>query len=126
MKQFIMLLIVTAIIVVIGLWEINYLDDSSQFILSDIDYSKNAINNGDFKTAKDHINQIENTWNDINPVWNVFIDHSEIDSIEAAMSMYKSYIDQQDKEQALVYANELDKYFRHIVDNEKISFDNVF
>lgn len=126
MKQTVMLIISTTVLIIAGIWELNYLDDSSMYILSDIDYSKNAINNNNFKLAQEHIKSIEDTWDSMSNVWSIFIDHSEINSIEDALSMYSSYIEQNDKEQSLVYANELDKAFRNVVKNERVNLYNIF
>lgn len=126
MKQTIMLVIVTAMIIVGGIWENNYLNTSSQYFLSDINYSKNAVNNNDFELAKKHFKETEDTWNSMQGVWNILLDHSEIDKIEEAMDKYKTYIEYENGEQAMVYANVLDNNLRHIVETEKINVYNIF
>lgn len=126
MKQTIMLIIVTAMIIIGGIWENNYLNVSSQYFLADINYSKNAVNNNDFDLAKKHFEATENTWDSIQGVWNILLDHAEIDKIEEAMNKYKTYIEYKNKEQAMVYANVLDDNLRHVVETEKINLYNIF
>lgn len=126
MKQALMLIIVTAMIIAGGMWENKYLDTSSQYFLSDINYSKNAVNNNNFDLAQKHFEQVESTWNSISGVWNILVDHSEIDNIEDNLTKYKSYIKRNDKEESLVYADTLDKSLRHVVESEKVNVHNIF
>lgn len=126
MKQIIMLIVTSVILICAGIWEINYLNDSSQYVLSDVSYSKNAINNNNFALAKGHIKDIEETWNDIKPVWTMFVDHLEIDNVEESLLKYKVYIESENKEESLHYAEELDRAFRHIVEKQSVKTENVF
>lgn len=126
MKQAIILIVVTAILIISGIWEMDYFNDSSQYVLSDINYIKNAVENNNFKMAKDHVAELNNTWDGVKKVWAMFIEHDEIDDIEEAMLKFKSYVAIQNKEESIVYAESLDNLFRHISERETINIPNVF
>ncbi|MCX8074592.1 MAG: DUF4363 family protein [Clostridia bacterium] len=126
MKQLVILLVSLSLIVFAGIWEGKYLDMTSQYVLSDINYSKNAIDNNNFDLAKSHIKDTQTTWNEIKEVWIMVVEHNEIDKIEDALVKYEGYIENKDKTEALVYAKKLEQIFRHISEKQKISIGNVF
>jgi hypothetical protein len=126
MKQVIILIAVTVILILSGIWEIKYFDESSQYVLSDVGYIKNAVANNNFKLAKAHIAELNKTWDDVKNVWSMFIEHQEIDNIEEAMMKFKSYVETENKEESIVYAESLDNLYRHVSDREDIDPSNVF
>lgn len=127
MSRQIWILVVSIVIVVFcGIWEINYFKSSAQFGLADLEYSKNALENNNFKLAKENIESLEETWNNMKVLWNIFMEHHEIDNIEHAMVEYKAYVNLENKEEALKNSEIIKKYFLHVVEREKVSIENIF
>ncbi|MEG0872980.1 MAG: DUF4363 family protein [Clostridia bacterium] len=125
MKQIIILIVSLGLLVFSGIWEVSYLDKTSQYVLSDVEYSKNALLNGDFELAKEHIKEIENSWNNTKTIWNIFITHDEIDKIEEQIVKYRTYIDEKNREEAIVASDLLQRDLRHIVEKQRLDIGNV-
>lgn len=126
MKQWAILIISVIILLLAGFWQICYLEKTARYTLSDIEYVKNAAINGNFKLAKEGAENIERTWNSVETVWHIFIDSNEIDRIEEHICSIKSYIDEEDKEEVIVNANELNRIVDYIVRKQKVHIQNVF
>lgn len=125
MKQWIILIVFLSIVIISGVWQSCYLEKTARYTLSDIEYVKNAAINGDFKFAKEGAENIERTWNDVETVWHIFIDSDEIDRVEERINLIKSYIDEEDKEEIIVHANELNRMINYIVKKQKVNIQNV-
>ena len=102
MKQVIIMIICIIILVVGGVFEIKYLEKSSIYLSSDMDYIKNAIDNNNYVLAKDQVDKSWQTWENLKNTWNMFIIHEEIDDIDDAMVELKEYIDYKNKEECFV------------------------
>lgn len=125
MKQWIILIVCLIIVIFAGIWQICYLEKTARYTLSDIEYVKNAAINGDFKLAKEGAENIEKTWNNVKTVWHVFVDTNEIDRVEEHITLIKSYIDEEDKEEVIVNANELNRIINYILKKQEINIQNV-
>ena len=125
MKQWIILILSIVIVIASGLWEIKYLEDTSRYALTDINYSRNLIQNSNFDMAKEQVNDISNTWDNIKTVWSIFVDHEEIGSIEEGITTYKSYVELEASDEAIAAANELERIFKHVVDKQKLHVGNI-
>lgn len=125
MKQWIILIVSLLLLLVCGLWEVNYLDKTSLYALSDIEYSENLVENGNFKLAKEQLYSIDDSWNNIRRVWSIFIDHEEIGKIEERILAYKSNVEAEDKKEAIKAAKELKRIFNHVVNKQRMNVSNV-
>lgn len=125
MKQWTILIVSIFILIIAGCWQIKYLEKTSIYTLSDIEYVKNTANNGNFEMTKEGIKNIKNTWDNIKPVWHIFIDSNEIDGVEETIEKIKSYADEENKEEVIVNANELDRTLNYIVSKQRIKLGNI-
>jgi len=125
-KQIVILLISTLIILFSGIYEIKYLKDTSRYILSDIEYSKNALNNDNFELAKNHVKKLEDTWNNMKNVWNMFLVKEDIEEIEKRITMYKIHTEYNNSEEAIVDCELLKEMIEDAVDKHKVKFENIF
>ena len=89
LKQVLILVISSAILIFSGLWEIKYIENSSRYLLSDIEYSKNALKNNNFELAKQHVKNLENTWESMKKTWKMFVLQEEIDEVDNIIATYK-------------------------------------
>jgi hypothetical protein len=124
-KRLIILSVSILIIISAGLSEINYLDKTSRYVLSDLEYSKNLIENNNFESAKSGVDSLEETWGDIKTVWAIFVDHDEIGYIEERITAYKANIEQGKKEESLIASEELKRMFNHVVNKQRVRVENI-
>lgn len=126
MKNVIILIVASIILFITGYWQIKYIEESSIYAISDVEYVTNLIKNNNFDGANTHINELENTWQSMENIWSMFIMHDEIDDIEMALVNFKMYTKLENKDESLVYAEELKQNLRHISEKQKIKVENVF
>ncbi len=126
MKQWLILIFSIIIIIFSGIYEIKYLQNTSNYLVSDIDYCKSAIESNNFKLAQDHIENVYTTWNYLNTVWSIFVDHDEIGNIDEELLQFKLYIQEEDKKEAVVACEELKRIIEHSVEKQKLNIANVF
>jgi hypothetical protein len=124
-KQFIILVFAILVIIFSGIWETRYLDQTSKYAISDIQYARNAVLNNDYNLAKEHMKEIENTWSNMKVLWKIFTTHDEINEIEEKLISYKISIEQKNKEDVIIYSEKLYNVFRSIVENHRLLIENV-
>lgn len=125
LKQIIILILSLSILLFSGLWEIKYIENSSRYLLSDIQYSKNALLNNNFDLAKEHVEKLENTWNDLKKVWNMFVIQEEIDEVDNIIATYKIHTEYDNIEDSMADCDLLSRIIKDIVDKHKIKYENI-
>ncbi len=125
MKQWIILIVSLVALLWAGIWQVCYLEKTAMYTLADIEYVKNAAINENFELARNGTENIENTWKNVELVWHIFVDTNEIDKIEERITMLKSYIDEEDKEEVIVNANELNRMVYYVVKKQKVNVENI-
>jgi hypothetical protein len=125
MRNAIILVIALAILILSGYWQIKYIEESSIYAISDVEYVTNLIQNNDFARANKHIEELKKTWRDMSNIWNIFIIHDEIDEIEEIMVNFEMYTKLENKEEALVYSKRLERSLEHISRKQKIMLENI-
>lgn len=125
-KNVITLILSIAILLLAGFWQINYLNETAMYVMSDTEYIKNLVENNNFKAANEHIRELENTWNSTKDIWNIFVTHDEIDDVEEAITNFKTYILLENKEEALIASAQIKQNVQHISKNQQVSFSTVF
>ena len=124
-KQIIILLVSLFLLIFCGMWEINYLENTSRYLHSDIDSVKNLVENDNFELAKKGYENIENTWNNMSKVWNIFVNHERLDYLEEEMVLLKSNIEISQKDEALNSIEKLNRIVSQIVEKQKPTFEHV-
>ncbi len=124
-KQIAILIISLFLLIFGGIWEIKYLERTSRYLASEVEYTKNAIENNNFELADKQMESMQNTWDDMNIVWNIFINHDRIDDLEEAVEDLDSYIYLKQDKEAINAADRLNKIIYQIVDKQKFSFEHI-
>lgn len=125
MKQVIIMITCIVIIVAGGIYEIKYLNKSSLYIRAEIEYIKNAINNNNYELAKQQINSTYESWKNVKKIWNIFVSHEEIDSIDEAMIDLKEYLDYENNEECVVATEKILNGLEHTVQRQEVRLDNI-
>ncbi|MDD2376381.1 MAG: DUF4363 family protein [Clostridia bacterium] len=126
MKNFIILTLAIIILIITSIWQIKYIEETSIFAISDVDYAMNLVQNDNFNGANTHIKELENTWKNMKKMWTIFINHNEIDDIEIALLNFKIYVELNNKDEALLYSEQLKHNLYHISEKQKVKIENVF
>lgn len=125
-KQIVTLIVSSLLLILGGIYEIKYIENSSRYLLSDINYSKNAIMNNNFELAKTSTNNIEKTWKNLRCIWNIFVVQDEIDDVDNTISSFKIHTRYENKEESIADCEVLEKMINDIVEKHKIKYENIF
>ena len=126
LKQLLILIFSSALLVFGGIWEIKYIENSSRYILSDVEYSKNAIINENFELAKQSVKNLEETWDNLKGTWNLFVVQDEIDEVDSLITSYKIHTEYGSKQEAREDCDLISKKIEDIVKEHKILTENIF
>jgi len=126
MRNFIILIVAIVILLSAGIWQIKYIEETSIFAISDVEYAMNLVQNNNFAAANAHITELDNTWKGMKNIWTIFINHNEIDDIEIALLNFKTYTKLNNKEESLLYSEQLKQNLKHVSEKQKIRIENVF
>jgi len=117
--------ILTASIVVSGVFTLRSLDSTSRKIEGHITQVVNAASGNDWGKAEKQLIQIENDWRKAESGWAVVLDHTEIDNIDTSLSRLTNFVRSKDKALSLGEAALLEQYVRHIPEKEKFTLRNI-
>lgn len=124
-KQILTLIISLGILIFSGIWEINYLENSSKYLMGDIDNTINYINQEKFNMAKVANKNVISTWKNMKFVWNIFVNHERVDDLEEALVDIESYIEFENKEESISSANKSKRIINQIVEKQKFTPEHI-
>jgi len=124
-----MTLVISILLVLsFGIWEIGYLEETSDYVLGDVDYVQGVLENKHkgYKEREDAVNTLKETWKSVKSPWSIYINHAEIDSINQRVISYSVYVLEDNKLEATNEYQNLVDNIMHIVDSQKLLPKNVF
>jgi len=126
MKQYIIL--ISALILVIGLniFQWNYLNKTSEKILSKIEEIRESLNNNEFEKAYNEIIELEKDWETKRAAWDIFTEHDDVEEFESSLASLKSFTLSNNWSEGLCEAAKLKQRIEHILENETLSFATIF
>lgn len=124
-KQILTLIIALGVLIFSGIWEINYLENSSKYLMGDIDNTINYINQEKFNMAKVANKNVISTWKNMKFVWNIFVNHERVDDLEEALVDIESYIEFENKEESISSANKSKRIINQIVEKQKFTPEHI-
>ncbi len=125
MKQVIIMFLCLTIIIGGGIAEIRYLENTSNYLMTDINYIDNMIENENYEEALNQIETINNNWDNTEMIWNIFLINDELDDLSDALIELKEYIKYENKEECKIAIEKLKAYSKLIVRRQKIRVDNI-
>ncbi len=126
MRNAVIFLAVAILLIVSGIMQLNYLEDSSNYLIGDVNYIKNLVYNNDFSGAKDHMNEFEDTWNNMSNIWCIFIHHNETEELKRSMTNLKTSLELENNESAYMSIDEIIDKLKQITRKQEVRAENVF
>ena len=87
---------------------------------------ENAVNAGDWKSAKANTDLFLTTWDKHSNIISMFIHHQEIDNICMEISKESTYVEGKNAEETLSNISTINFLLEHIIKMENISIQNIF
>ena len=126
MKNVVITLITSIIMIVAISFSIKYLNDASEDVLSLNQKIQENVNNDNWDKAYKSTMELIEKWDDYSKKIKVFINHQEIDSIEIELQKLPQYIKEQTKDESLASIHVLSFLLEHIAKSEKLKLENIF
>jgi len=125
MKQYIIIGVAILIILALNFWQSSYLENTSRYILADINEIDNSVQREDFESALKGAYGLEDTWENVKNMWDIFGEHNDIEQISEHIESMKVYAKYQDKEELVNEYYLLQNLINHVVESEELKFGNV-
>lgn len=125
MKQIVIMLVCIVLIFSAGIAEIKYLNKTSIYLNSDIEYIKNAVENNNYELAAKQMETTYSSWQNIKSIWGIIILHDELDDIEEAIIELKENIKFEDENECLLAIEKIKSDIEHTVKRQKLCIDNI-
>ncbi len=125
MKQIATLGICIILLLAGGIFEIRYLNRTSLYLQSDLEYVENAVKNGNYEFAKSQFENTFSSWNNVKDTWNIFITHDEIDDINEYMIDLKASLNYEEEDECITAIEQLKSGIEHTIKRQNLRIDNI-
>ena len=128
MKEFVIIIIILTIIFGGALYTQNYLNNTSDRLVSKLEELKTNLENKNINQQKieEKSDEIYGEWEDVNEKWSVIVLHNEIDLIETSLIRMKSKIKARNLDESMEDLDTSIFLLKHIKEKEKTSLKNIF
>lgn len=125
MKQVWILVVSVCILLSAGFFEIKYLNNTSKYLMSDLDYIENAVRNNNYEYARAQFNNTFESWNKLKDIWHIFITSDEIDEINSNLIELRHYLDYEEEKDSLIAIEQIKSSITHSITRQNLRLDNV-
>ncbi|NMA95696.1 MAG: DUF4363 family protein [Clostridiales bacterium] len=125
MKAIISISIVIVLFFVFSFWLQNSIQDTANDIVSVLNLIEDAVVQGDWDTAIENIESIEDDWEHTKKIWQVLIDHNEIDNIDSTFVKVKSWIALESMEDCITELATLKLFVLHVPERKALRITNI-
>ncbi|MGI6488103.1 MAG: DUF4363 family protein [Syntrophomonadaceae bacterium] len=119
------LILILALIIGLGAWTNDLLEDSARELSQQIEVISGQIAEESWEEAVKHTNKLEETWEKEARWWPIFLEHQEIDNIEFALARTKEYVASENSSLARGHLSELKLMIEHIPEKEAVNLKNI-
>ncbi|MFZ7101950.1 MAG: DUF4363 family protein [Peptococcaceae bacterium] len=126
MKVISITLMITIMILIFAFYAVNILAKTSLDMTEVLKEIEAAVMKGEWNQAAQKLTDLEDKWEEYHLIWDMLIEHGEIDNIDISISHINSYIRRQDLTESYAEIKALYKYLEHIPEIEKLTLENIF
>ncbi|HHU71835.1 MAG TPA: DUF4363 family protein [Clostridiales bacterium] len=126
MKNIVISLIISVIMIISMSFSIKYLNNVSQDLVRLNDEIEKSITDGNWDRAYNTTIELTEKWKDYSKKIKLFSNHDEIDNIEMELQKLPQYIKEKTKDESLASTYVLKFLLNHIADLEKVNIENIF
>ena len=119
------LILTVCIVLAICIGGTYYLDHTAQQATARFSEMKTAIQQDDWNSALEILDESFAYWNSRKTFWQTFLDHQKVDTIETSYLTLSGFLQSQSYPDALSQLNLLNYNLLHIPEMERITFANI-
>ncbi len=123
---YIIVIIVIAIIGFGGVYSHRYLDKSASGMAIELKEIKKSVKEENWGKSRELYAEFNDNWVEAHKKWALFTDHMELDNIEMKVVRGKSFIDEEDRTNAIIEIDEAIMLLEHIPERDRLTLTNIF
>ena len=124
-KQYLIIGAALIVILLLNVWQSNFLKQTSRYILTDINEIDNSVKRNDYDSVLKGIDELERTWNSVESGWDIFGEHDDIEQINEHIVSMRVYAQHKDTEELVNEYTILASVINHVIETEQLNFSNV-
>lgn len=125
MRQTAIMITCVLMLVIGGICEQKYFKSSATYILSDINYIQNTIENGNYDLASEQIDNTIATWDSTKVIWGIFMGGGDLNNIDDYFQELKIYSRYKEDDEAMVAIEKIKSDLIKICENQQIRIENI-
>jgi len=126
-KEFVICLIIIALIAIGNFFSRDYTKKSGEEILDSLQQIKQAVEaKEDDVKVKEKLEETEKIWKNKQDKLAYFIEHNELEKIDTNLVLLKSYIETEEHDETIREINELAFLVKHIEEKYAFNLKNIF
>ncbi|NMA96447.1 MAG: DUF4363 family protein [Clostridiales bacterium] len=125
MKAIIAISIIIVLFFVFSFWLENSIQTTADDTVSVLYSVEDAVIQGDWDTAIEKIQTIEDNWQHTKRIWQVLIDHNEIDNIDSTLVKVKSWATLESMEDCIAELATLKLFVLHVPERKGLRITNI-
>ena len=117
------LLIITLAITAYGY---TFTMNSAEDMLNNLTELESSVEENEWAQAKQQIDELISNWEEINSIWGLLLDHTEMSKLDISINRINKLIELEDQEKTLVELALTKRFLQQIPENEYPRFTNIF
>jgi len=126
LKVLVIMVVVTIIFIGFAIWTQHTLASSAQTLEQTLNSLESAIKGDNWETANEQLEYFNQLWEKTKNLWQIFIDHEEIDNIDVTLARVKQLVSTKEKADSLSEISALKLFIVHIPQKESLCLVNMF
>lgn len=125
MKVLVIMVVITILFIGFAIWVQQSLESSAQTLTQNLNKLEQAVKGDDWDTANRHLESFNQLWEKTKNLWQIFIDHNEIDNIDVALARVNQLVSSKEKAESLSEISALRLFIIHIPQKESLCLVNI-
>ena len=125
MRSSIVTLVILIAFVLVAFIANSYTINSTESLLNDVELLNKFIMKEEWNEAKEQIGTLKSRWKEIRKIWELYIEHYEMDAIDVTIARLNQYVEIQDRDSALGEMAEFRLLVDHIKEKESFKLGNI-
>jgi len=126
LKVLVIMMAITIIFIGFAIWTQHTLASSAQTLEQTLNSLESAIKGDNWETANEQLEYFNQLWEKTKNLWQIFIDHEEIDNIDVTLARVKQLVSTKEKADSLSEISALKLFIVHIPQKESLCLVNMF
>lgn len=126
MKQIILIIILSLIIIPGSLYANYYLTSSAQDVLLHVKNIQIFSKQGDWNNTAKELKSSKEKWDSQKDIWPTLIDHQIVENIESSMIKVDKYVELKNQNDTLAESASLESMIKNVPQSYKLNIENIF